>query len=103
MGADVLAVDVEKQLGEFSIAATFEAPDGVTALFGPSGSGKTSIVNMIAGLISPDRGRVMCNETLLFDSGGGVNQPPHRRHIGYVFQDGRLSPHMTVAPNLDHG
>jgi molybdate transport system ATP-binding protein len=99
----MLAVDVEKQLGEFRVSAKFDAPEGVTALFGPSGSGKTSIVNMIAGLITPDRGRVMCNEALLFDSNAGVNHPPHRRHIGYVFQDGRLLPHMTVAQNLEYG
>jgi molybdate transport system ATP-binding protein len=99
----MLAVDLEKQLGGFSVAAKFDAPDGVTALFGPSGSGKTSIVSMVAGLVTPDRGRIMCNGTLLFDSVGGVNQPPHRRHIGYVFQDGRLFPHMTVAQNLDYG
>jgi molybdate transport system ATP-binding protein len=98
----MLAVDVEKRLGEFSVAAKFEVPDGVTALFGPSGSGKTSIVNMVAGLVTPDRGRVMCDGTLLFDS-AGVNQPPHERQIGYVFQDGRLFPHMTVAQNLDYG
>jgi molybdate transport system ATP-binding protein len=98
----MLAVDVEKRLGEFSVAAKFDAPDGVTALFGPSGSGKTSIVNMIAGLIAPDRGRIMCDGKLLFDS-SGVDEPPHRRHIGYVFQDGRLFPHMTVAQNLDYG
>jgi len=99
----MLIVDVEKQLGEFSIAAKFEAPGGVTALFGPSGSGKTSIVNMVAGLVTPDRGRIMCDGILLFDSAGRVSQPPHRRHIGYVFQDGRLFPHMTVAQNLDYG
>jgi molybdate transport system ATP-binding protein len=98
----MLVVDVEKQLGDFSIAAKFEAADGVTALFGPSGSGKTSIINMVAGLVTPDRGRILCNGTLLFDS-AGQNQPPHRRHIGYVFQDGRLFPHMTVAQNLDYG
>src|SRR5215208_3251784 len=98
----MLVVDVEKRLGEFSIAAKFEAADGVTALFGPSGSGKTSIINMVAGLVTPDRGRILCNGTLLFDS-AGQNQPPHRRHIGYVFQDGRLFPHMTVAQNLDYG
>jgi molybdate transport system ATP-binding protein len=98
----MLLVDVEKQLGEFSIAAKFEAPDGVTALFGPSGSGKTSIVNMVAGLITPDRGRILCDGALLFD-GAGVDMPPHRRRIGYVFQDGRLFPHMTVAQNLDYG
>lgn len=99
----MLAVDVEKRLGDFAVHAKFEAPDGVTALFGPSGSGKTSIVSMVAGLVPPDRGRIMCDGTLLFDSSAGVNQPPHRRQIGYVFQDGRLFPHMTVAQNLDYG
>jgi molybdate transport system ATP-binding protein len=98
----MLVVDVEKRLGEFVIAAKFEAADGVTALFGPSGSGKTSIVNMVAGLVMPDRGRISCNGTLLFDS-AGVDLPPHRRGIGYVFQDGRLFPHMTVRHNLDYG
>jgi len=99
----MLLVDVEKRLGDFTVAAKFEAPDGVTALFGPSGSGKTSIVSMVAGLMTPDRGRIMCNETLLFDSARGFSFSPHRRGIGYVFQDGRLFPHMTVARNLDYG
>jgi molybdate transport system ATP-binding protein len=99
----MLAVDVEKRLGDFAVQAKFEAVDGVTALFGPSGSGKTSIVNMMAGLMTPDRGRIMCDGTLLFDSTASVNRPPHRREIGYVFQDGRLFPHMTVAQNLDYG
>ena len=99
----MLAVEVEKKLGDFSVAATFEAPDGVTALFGPSGSGKTSIVNMVAGLITPDRGRIVANGTVLFDSARRLCVSPHRRGIGYVFQDGRLFPHMTVAQNLDYG
>ena len=99
----MLSVGVEKRLGDFAIAAKFEAPDGVTALFGPSGSGKTSIVSMVAGLVTPDRGRIVCNGTVLFDSARGVSVPPHRRGIGYVFQDGRLFPHMTVAQNLDYG
>jgi molybdate transport system ATP-binding protein len=99
----MLAVDVEKRLGAFRIAAKFEVPEGVTALFGPSGSGKTSIVNMVAGLLTPDRGRISVDGTLLFDSAGGFSLPPHQRHIGYVFQDGRLFPHMTVAQNLDYG
>jgi molybdate transport system ATP-binding protein len=99
----MLWVDVEKQLGDFAIAAKFEAPGGVTALFGPSGSGKTTIVNMVAGLVTPERGRIMCDGTLLFDSTGAFSTPPHRRGIGYVFQDGRLFPHMTVAQNLDYG
>jgi len=99
----MLAVDVEKKFGDFSVATTFEAADGVTALFGPSGSGKTSIVSMVAGLVTPDRGRIMCNGTVLFDSARRVCVSPHRRGIGYVFQDGRLFPHMTVAQNLDYG
>jgi molybdate transport system ATP-binding protein len=99
----MLLVDVEKKLGSFGITAKFEAPDGVTALFGPSGSGKSSIVSMVAGLMAPDRGRIVCNDTLLFDSDSGFSRPPHRRGIGYVFQDGRLFPHMTVEQNLDYG
>ena len=99
----MLVVDVEKRLGDFAIAAKFEAPDGVTALFGPSGSGKTSIVNMIAGLIRPDRGRILYGSRLVFDSAARHDEPPHRRRFGYVFQDGRLFPHMTVVRNLDYG
>jgi molybdate transport system ATP-binding protein len=99
----VIALEVEKQLGLFSILARFETSGRVTALFGPSGSGKTSIVNMIAGLVAPDRGRILCNGRLLFDSQGKVNVPPHRRRVGYVFQDGRLFPHLNVRRNLDYG
>jgi molybdate transport system ATP-binding protein len=99
----MLVVDVEKQLGTFSIAAQFESGGRVTALFGPSGSGKTSIVNMIAGLVRPDRGRIIHGSRILFDSAGPLHVPPHRRRIGYVFQDGRLFPHLTVGGNLDYG
>ena len=72
-------------------------------MFGPSGSGKTTIVNMIAGLVTPDRGRIALDETVLFDSAARINVPAHRRRIGYVFQEGRLFPHLTVAANLDYG
>lgn len=99
----MLVVDVHKQLGAFSIAAAFEMERGVTALFGPSGSGKTSLVSMIAGLLKPDSGRIVLDEDALFDSAKGVNVPPHRRRIGYVFQEGRLFPHMNVRSNLDYG
>ena len=73
------------------------APGGVTALFGPSGAGKTSLVNMIAGLLPPDRGRIALDDAVLFDSQTRINVPAHRRRIGYVFQDGRLFPHLSVA------
>jgi molybdate transport system ATP-binding protein len=99
----MLSVDVQKRLGEFSLAAKFETERGVTALFGPSGSGKTSIANMIAGLVAPDRGRIAIDGDVVFDSGARVNVPPHRRRIGYVFQEGRLFPHMNVRSNLDYG
>ena len=87
----------------FISTAKFETTGSVTALFGASGSGKTSIVNMIAGLIAPDRGRIALDDTVLFDSATRVNVPAHRRRIGYVFQEGRLFPHLTVAQNLDYG
>jgi molybdate transport system ATP-binding protein len=99
----VLFVDVEKQLGDFMLAARFETESGVTALFGPSGAGKTSLVNMIAGLVTPGRGRIMYRGKLLFDAAGRVDVPPHRRQFGYVFQDGRLFPHLTVRGNLEYG
>ena len=99
----MLVVDVEKRFGDVTIAARFTSDDGATALFGPSGSGKTTIVNMIAGLVRPDRGRLMYRGRLLFDAPAGVNIPPHRRRFGYVFQDGRLFPHLSVARNLDYG
>ena len=99
----MLAVDVDKRLGQFSIAARFQTEAGVTALFGPSGSGKTSVVNMIAGLVEPDRGRIVIGDVVLFDSEARVNVPAHRRRIGYVFQEGRLFPHLSVASNLDYG
>jgi molybdate transport system ATP-binding protein len=99
----VLAVDAEKQLGAFKLSVKFHAADGATALFGPSGSGKTSVVNMIAGLLKPDRGTITLDDTALFDSGRGINVPPHQRRIGYVFQEGRLFPHLSVRQNLDYG
>ncbi len=99
----MLAVDVEKQLGALKLAVRFDAARGVTALFGPSGAGKTSVVNMIAGLLTPDRGAIAIDGTVLFDAARGINVPPHRRRIGYVFQEGRLFPHLSVRQNLDYG
>jgi molybdate transport system ATP-binding protein len=99
----LLSLDVEKRLGAFQLAAKFETEARVTALFGPSGAGKTTIINMIAGLIAPDRGRIMYRGKVLFDAAGKVNLPPHHRQFGYVFQDGRLFPHLTVRGNLEYG
>jgi molybdate transport system ATP-binding protein len=99
----MLSLDVEKRLGDFSVSAKFETGGKATALFGPSGSGKTSIVNMIAGLVAPDRGRIALDDVVLFDSTARKSVPAHRRRIGYVFQEGRLFPHLSVAATLDYG
>ncbi len=86
------------------IDAGFEgAESGVTALYGPSGAGKTSIVNMAAGLLRPDAGRIAVNGFCLFDSDRRIDLPPEKRRVGYVFQDGRLLPHLSVRANLTYG
>jgi molybdate transport system ATP-binding protein len=99
----MLRVDVTKQLGEFSLQAAFESEGRVTGLFGASGAGKTSLVNMIAGLLQPDRGTIVVDGETLDDSASGVHVPSWRRRIGYVFQDARLFPHLDVRQNLDYG
>src|SRR5206468_3951127 len=80
----MLRVDVTKQLGEFSLEAAFESQGRVTGLFGASGAGKTSLINMIAGLLRPDRGMIALDGETLDDTAAGVHVPPHRRRIGYV-------------------
>lgn len=100
-GCVAIDIDVEKRLGDRLIAARFRAGPGLTALFGPSGVGKTSILNMVAGLLRPDRGHIRIGDRALF--GGGIDLPPEARRIGYVFQDGRLFPHRRVRANLVYG
>jgi len=99
----MLRVDVSKQLGEFSLQASFASEGRVTGLFGVSGAGKTSLINMIAGLLRPDRGGIAIDDETLDDTAAGVHVPAHRRRIGYVFQDARLFPHLDVRQNLDYG
>jgi molybdate transport system ATP-binding protein len=99
----MLRVDIVKQLGEFSLQASFESEGRVTGLFGASGSGKTSLVNMIAGLLRPDRGTIAIDGETLDDVAAGIHIPAYRRKIGYVFQDARLFPHLDVTQNLDYG
>lgn len=99
----MLRVDVEKQLGEFSLSATFAGEGRVTGLFGASGAGKSSLINMIAGLLRPDRGTIVIDGETVDDTAAGIHVPTWRRRIGYVFQDARLFPHLNVAQNLDYG
>ena len=96
-------VDVSHRLGSFAIEARFRAEPGLTALFGPSGSGKTAVVNLIAGLSRPERGRIAADGEVLVDTARGHFVPRHRRRIGYVFQEARLFPHLSVRRNLLYG
>jgi molybdate transport system ATP-binding protein len=99
----MLRVDIAKQLGEFSLSASFESEGRVTGLFGASGAGKTSLINVIAGLLKPDRGTIVVDGETLDDAAAHVHVPPFRRRVGYVFQDARLFPHLDVRQNLDYG
>lgn len=100
----MIEVDVHRQQGEFAVDAAFcSKRAAVTVLFGRSGAGKTSVINMVAGLRRPDRGVIRLNGRTLFDSGEGVDLPPERRRVGYIFQDGRLFPHLSVRRNLTYG
>ena len=98
-----LDVDVDHRRGSFHLQARFTAAPGLTALFGRSGSGKTSLVSIVGGLIRPDRGHVSVDGQTLVDTESGVFVKPHKRRIGYVFQDSRLFPHLSVRRNLLYG
>lgn len=98
-----LALQVRHRFGGFALDVDVAAPPGVTVLFGPSGSGKTTLVNAVAGLLRPDSGRIAVGDWTLLDTGAGHCLPPHRRRIGYVFQEGRLFPHLSVRQNLAYG
>jgi molybdate transport system ATP-binding protein len=99
----MLEVDIEHRLGAFELDIHFCSGRGLTALFGRSGAGKTSVVNAIAGLVRPDRGRIVVDGVVLLDTERGIRAPAHRRRVGYVFQESRLFPHLTVRQNLLFG
>ena len=100
----MLHIDVKKQLGTLPLEAHLDIPSqGVTALFGLSGSGKSSLINLVSGLINPDKGVISLNDRELFNSAENVCVPINQRNIGYVFQDARLFPHYTVNGNLRYG
>jgi molybdate transport system ATP-binding protein len=99
----MLEVRLRHRLGSFTLDVGFDAPQGLTVLFGRSGSGKTTVINAVAGLIRPDEGRVRVGSRVLGDSAQGLWLPPHKRGLGYIFQEGRLFPHLSVRQNLLYG
>lgn len=99
----MLEVDFQHRLGAFELDIHFHAGRGLTALFGRSGAGKTSVINAIAGLISPNKGRIVVDGSVLIDTERGIGSPMHKRRVGYVFQEGLLFPHLTVRQNLLFG
>jgi molybdate transport system ATP-binding protein len=103
-----LRVNVAHTVGEFHFEVDLHLGSGLTALVGPSGSGKTTLLNIVAGIVRPDRGMVQLNGDVLSDTTSAARAreiwvPSHRRRIGYVFQDPRLFPHLTVRQNLLYG
>jgi molybdate transport system ATP-binding protein len=100
----MLQVNVQSRLGDFVLDAAFEAPaQGVTVLFGASGAGKSSVLAAVAGAKGPDAGRIAFGGEAWFDAAAGINLPMERRRIGWVFQDARLFPHLSVEANLRFG
>src|SRR5208337_2800257 len=100
----MIDVKLKKNFGDFNVNVEFSSEStGITVLAGPSGSGKTTIINMISGLLTPDEGHIFINGRLLFDSDKKINCHVEQRQCGYIFQDGRLFPHMSVHRNLLYG
>ena len=95
-----LVVNIEKRLRSFTLAANFTLTDTTLALLGASGSGKSMTLKCIAGLERPDRGQIVLNERILFDSEKGIHLPPQARNVGYLFQNYALFPNMTVRENI---
>jgi molybdate transport system ATP-binding protein len=99
----VIEIDVAHRFGAFGLEARIAASGRVLAICGASGAGKTSLLAIVAGLMRPDAGRVVVDETVFLDTAKGVDLAPRLRRIGYVFQEPRLFPHLSVAQNLRYG
>jgi molybdate transport system ATP-binding protein len=98
-----LVVEIAHTAGPFHLEVSAHLGAGLTALVGPSGSGKTTLLNVVAGLTRPAHAAIHLDGEVLADTSARTWLPPHRRHLGYVFQDPRLFPHMTVRQNLLYG
>lgn len=99
----MLTVAVEKCLPDFTLAVEFSVAENILVLFGPSGAGKTTLLRTIAGLVRPDTGRIACDGRVFYSAADGVHLPPQARHVGYMFQDYALFPHMNVRKNIWYG
>ena len=99
----MIEIQIRHKLGAFAIEADIRATGRILALSGPSGAGKTTLLNMIAGLVRPDEGRIAVDEVAFLDTATGLDMPTQLRRIGYVFQEPRLFPHLSVAGNLKYG
>ncbi len=100
----MITIGARLQRGGFGLDVDVELPgSGVSALFGASGAGKSTVIDIVAGLATPQAGRIVVNDIVYFDSAAGIDLPPERRRVGYVFQDARLFPHVDVAANLHFG
>lgn len=95
-----LEVDIKKQLDHMLLEVSFVAEEEVFALLGPSGAGKSMTLKCIAGIETPDEGRIAFDGVVLYDSEKKINVPPQKRRVGYLFQDYALFPHLTVEQNL---
>ncbi|MBU2867741.1 molybdenum ABC transporter ATP-binding protein [Pacificibacter marinus] len=98
-----LSISIQHSFDGFALDVSFEVPKGLTVLYGRSGSGKSTIINAVSGLIRPDNAKISIDEQVLQDSGAGIFMPAYKRKLGYIFQDSRLFPHLTVTRNLDYG
>ncbi len=100
----MIDINIKKQYGNFNIEIKYNCNEiGITALLGRSGAGKSSVINMMAGLSRPDSGHIIIDNRCVFDSGSNIDIVPDKRRFGYVFQDGRLFPHLSVMSNLTYG
>lgn len=98
-----LKVDIEKDFGSFSLKVNIEQEDGVLGFLGESGCGKSMTLKCIAGIVKPDKGKIILNGRVLFDSDKKINLPPQERKVGYLFQNYALFPHMTIKKNIEIG
>ncbi|MCW8966347.1 MAG: ATP-binding cassette domain-containing protein, partial [Candidatus Pacearchaeota archaeon] len=99
----MIAVDFTLSRGNVTVSIHETFSEGITGIYGPSGSGKTTLLNAVAGLVIPQQGTISIDGSVVFNAEANINVPPRKRHVGYVFQEGRLFPHMSVLGNLTYG